>query len=1664
MGPPPAAGRRLLPPTQQLLLFALLTQPFLPALAATSTSPHAVTTRYFLTHQLCNSDEELSSATECETAAQTLINLSTTALRVGKEWHPADTMNKNGCWYEQESKALIWKPEGDDRDVSANHGKYLLLCKKVVEPGKAGHHVPALYFMLAFVLLAIGASLFVACLDRLLGKTLPQSLLLVLVGMGTAVIGQLSPEHGYFAEMISDVSRCDPHVLFWVLLPMLLYEDGSSADWRILRPVFRNAITLAVPGVLLSFVILGSLIKLTFSDVPGGGSWSYESCLLLGVILSATDPVAVVGALRVLGAPARFTLLIAGEALLNDATAVVFFLLFFDIARGVKEFTITSSVGSFCRLALGGPGLAVVAMVFCYVTLIKIRHIDPRHFLFLICGVVLGLFFVSELHEVHVSGVLAVVAFAFWYAAVGKDLIAANGGEHLEHAHHQVVSFLASVANDFIFYIAGIVMARYMFFSDMRLQDWLELCLTYVFCHVARGTAILVLLPILNMSGFGVSRKEALLCVVGGLRGAVGLAMALLVELDQSSHPLPLEIRLRIGFHVSGIALLTLLINATFFGKLYDFLSLYPKLKEPNQLLMQKSALLAEGVAFEHIAEMRFHWLFSNLDPEAVLALTPRVSVMLEEEAKEKMQNALTRQQNALTRQGSALHEVLGGGGGVFGRSGAKLSDSMLMGTSTTFFGQTVGKLDGDSRRKKRMSIVEKVLHHAHHEFHSKEHYENVFEAVVENFGSRAPSAAGSPAAGSPAAGSPASKGTTTPTAAKNKKEMKSFDYKKRPGLSCFLVPGLDETFLARQGHASEWLTAEFSSKSLKTLLQAFLHTVDAGMERLKKQRYRMGTWPGATIGEALEFCHEATQGIVRADPCLGKTAFVVREFFPQMPPEIWRAPAGIQAEWALEVGFCRLHATLFGGATKKVLEHSAALLLGKRLTASSKAREALRKREFAARTMLFFCLVLENARTLLQPIICGGVGEGSKAASRQNSKEHQAAPAAARTINISESTVAAPNKMSADVEDLLDNGSVVNLMNFAVAKLDASLKRVLYAARTLLVRHFLEPYPRLGRVWLHSLAAQGVAEDMWRQLELCQEAGLLTPEELRMLEENVFHPVGEKLEQYSQLEGLGALADRAFLPKARTLVRLQSGQQVSPEEEAAAAAEEDRIEVSVSVMGEGAGGNDDADSDPIGDVLFDFSQDQERKKAMADVREQVSSRPENRLKSLAWKTSVAKASLLLRIGGLSTSSAAAKEVEQNEGGAAAAEQPAEAFRGLVEALPEAADAVDAGLVGDGASTATPVLSGDETAATPAAESSDATTPAKKDDDIGSLLRPDRCKDAPPLKDEPVDDVKGVFMVLADWGETPGTQCAEGPACQIAVAKAALDWLKAKGMEHLLRFVLAGGDNVYGGVYNGGGHTLKEVWLDRYDKTLTCVPWYACLGNHDFDHPGPTGPTCMPKPTADNCGQVNGEVEFVKNERKCTEARDHDSHGQVPECWAMPYHSFVVRAWEESLGVTIVSTEGNSLWKGGWPFMKWGPEEKGKLDEMSEESKTLLRKFVLEEDSAKVLLIQNHYPWDYAGESWHLYKDILEEAAKKGKMVYFFGGHTHTTHDPKTRDQFKDENPVSHLIAGGAGGYCGCDEVQGGVAGVVFGMIKTDGTVQFERAPAPGTHLPQCHQ
>lgn len=243
---------------------------------------------------------------------------------VGEEAHMFE--QQEGCYYNQESALLFFKTFTDEREHVINRTPYLHLCKH--ELGKAWES--SAYLAVIFLLTTFAASIGCQVICDSVSGRIPHSALLFSAGFLAA---KLAKDHAHtdVSRAIDMVMYIDPHFVFWFMLPALLYEDSASANWHVCQRVLGNSILLAVPGVILNLLISAAFMHLLFSPPPGYDSWPLSSSLLLCTILSATDPVAVVGALNSLKAPAKLTLLIAGESLLNDGSAFVFFLVFWVV-------------------------------------------------------------------------------------------------------------------------------------------------------------------------------------------------------------------------------------------------------------------------------------------------------------------------------------------------------------------------------------------------------------------------------------------------------------------------------------------------------------------------------------------------------------------------------------------------------------------------------------------------------------------------------------------------------------------------------------------------------------------------------------------------------------------------------------------------------------------------------------------------------------------------------------------------------------------------------------------------------------------------------------------------------------------------------------------------------------------------------------------------------------------------------------------------------------------------------------------------------------------------------------------------------------------------------------------------------------------------------------
>ncbi|CAD7967593.1 unnamed protein product [Amoebophrya sp. A120] len=329
------------------------------------------------------------------------------------------------------------------------------------------------------------------------------------------------------------------------------------------------------------------------------------------------------------------------------------------------------------------------------------------------------------------------------------------------------------------------------------------------------------------------------------------------------------------------------------------------------------------------------------------------------------------------------------------------------------------------------------------------------------------------------------------------------------------------------------------------------------------------------------------------------------------------------------------------------------------------------------------------------------------------------------------------------------------------------------------------------------------------------------------------------------------------------------------------------------------------------------------------------------------------------------------------------------------------------------------------------------------------------------------NNIKGVFLHLADWGFSVDHRHPGSAQCQMDIGRLALQYLQENDLLPYLKFVVSTGDNVYDGVRQSSGRTLQSVWKDRYPAELTCVPWYAVLGNHDYGHWNYA--TCYPYASSDNCGQVNGSEEYVLSEKSCTKSGTSNG-APVPDCWALPRPNYRVTAWEEELGIRILATDGSHRWRERYPFEsgKFYDRERH-LGKLLDEGIDLIRNEDVDaarNPNLQTLLVLNHWTYNNPDEgiAKEVYADPLRSLQDQNESlnIVYLHGHYHDTEDPRSITSFADGGPIKHYGAGGSGGYCN-DECQNGKVGVIFGLVKTDNTIEFVRVPDVGTRVDSCN-
>ena len=148
--------------------------------------------------------------------------------------------------------------------------------------------------------------------------------LLAVIGVGDRRRLDHSLAHVALRPRSTTSPRCSPtcrlssETFVYVFLPLLVFEGAITSDVRRMLEDAAPILMLAVVATVVTTAVVGVALW-PVSGLP------LVVCLLLGSVVATTDPAAVIAVFRDVGAPARLTRLVEGESLLNDAAAIVMF-------------------------------------------------------------------------------------------------------------------------------------------------------------------------------------------------------------------------------------------------------------------------------------------------------------------------------------------------------------------------------------------------------------------------------------------------------------------------------------------------------------------------------------------------------------------------------------------------------------------------------------------------------------------------------------------------------------------------------------------------------------------------------------------------------------------------------------------------------------------------------------------------------------------------------------------------------------------------------------------------------------------------------------------------------------------------------------------------------------------------------------------------------------------------------------------------------------------------------------------------------------------------------------------------------------------------------------------------------------------------------------------
>ncbi len=384
---------------------------------------------------------------------------------------------------------------------------------------------------------------------------MPYAVALVITGL---IIG--------LSKILPQVSMT-PELVLVIFLPALLFEASWNLDIKALKRDWLSISVLATIGVGVCMFSVAVILHFA-------GRMNIMTALLFGAMVSATDPVSVIALFRQMGIDRRLTMIIEGESLFNDGTAVVAFKIMLALVLTGAQAEPLGTCTNFLVTVFGG---ALLGAVMGYVAS-RITSAFDDHLLEITLTMVTAYGSYLAAEQFHVSPVIAVVAAGI---VVGNYGSRTGMSATTRLAVNSFWEYAAFLVNSLLFLLIGMQVQVPLLLKHSQL---IGLGVLAVF--IARLVVVYGISPFISTERLPIPDKWRHLMFWGGLRGALVMALAL-------SLPLSFPEREAIINMTFGVVLFTLLVPGLTMEPLVRFLGMAPKNEKLSKYQKYKAMLMA---------------------------------------------------------------------------------------------------------------------------------------------------------------------------------------------------------------------------------------------------------------------------------------------------------------------------------------------------------------------------------------------------------------------------------------------------------------------------------------------------------------------------------------------------------------------------------------------------------------------------------------------------------------------------------------------------------------------------------------------------------------------------------------------------------------------------------------------------------------------------------------------------------------------------------------------------------------------------------------------------------------------------------------------------------------------------------------------------------------